>query len=259
MTNDEILARLHEISLELLEKADAVMNEIDAGYMLDAGTLLGAVRHHGLIPWDDDADICMLRDEYDKFLKIGKKYFDEDFELIIPAEKGDEAFYDFVPKIIYKKAVVDKDSEDAVFYGRRYSHPALDIFVIDDVPNTKAGQKLHTGLLILIYGLAMGHRRKIDYDKYSAGQKIVIGVLSKIGKLVPLYKTAKLYDGAAKMFDKKGKTKVMSTHSAMDAFGDVYEKEWYEKSVKSEFEGKEFPLPSGFEGILKKHYGDFMK
>lgn len=258
MSNDEKLKKLHEVSLLLMKKADSVMRENEIGYMLDAGTLLGAVRHKGFIPWDDDADICMLREEYDRFLAVAPKLFDGDFDFILPGQKGDNKFYDFVPKITYKKLNVAQSGLDDVFYGGKYSHPALDIFVIDKVPDSKMGQLLHTKLLVLIYGLAMGHRREIDYSKYSRAEAVVIGVLSAVGRLVPLHVIAKWYDSAAKMFAKKDKARVMSTHSAMDHFGDVYEYEWYEKASELEFEKTMFPVPEGYEGILKKHYGDFM-
>ncbi|MBQ7876717.1 MAG: LicD family protein [Clostridia bacterium] len=258
MTNDEKLAKLHEVSMLLLEKADSVMSQNSISYMLDAGTLLGAIRHKGFIPWDDDADICMMREEYDRFIKIAPKLFDGDFDFILPGQKGDNKFYDFVPKITYKKMCVAQAGLDDSFYGGKYSNPALDIFVIDKVPNSKIGQALHTKLLIFIYGMAMGHRREIDYSKYSKTEAAVIFVLSKIGKLIPLYVIASMYDAVAKMFSKKNKSKVMSTHSAMDHFGDCYEYDWYKDVLKKEFAGKMFPVPCGFDGILTKHYKDYM-
>lgn len=258
MSNEEKLKKLHEVSMVLLEKADGVMKENGFSYMLDAGTLLGAVRHKGFIPWDDDADICMLREEYDRFIAVAPTLFDGDFGFVLPGEKGDEKFYDFVPKITYKKMKVSQAGIDERFYGEKYSNPALDIFVIDKVPDGKAGRRLHTKLLVLIYGLAMGHREKIDYAKYSKCEAAVIFVLSKIGKMMPLYKIAALYDKTARMFENKSVKTVMSTHSAMDHFGDCYEYEWYKKVCEKEFEGKKFPVPCGYDGILKTHYSDYM-
>ena len=258
MSNEEKLKKLHDISMLLLTKTDEAMKKEKVSYMLDAGTLLGSVRHQGFIPWDDDADICMLREDYDKFIKSAHKYFDGDFEFVLPCKMGEDAFYDFVPKIICKKAVVDKGSKDYEFYKGKYSYPALDIFVIDKVPDSALGQMLHTKLLIFIYGLAMGHRRNIDYSKYSAVEGLVIRVLSFVGRLLPLHKIAVWYDNAASMFKNKNKKTVMSTHSAMDHFGDCYESDWYKSTVTGYIDGKEFPIPIGYKGILTKHYKDYM-
>lgn len=259
MSNEEKLKKLHDISMLLLMKTDEAMKKENTRYMLDAGTLLGAIRHKSFIPWDDDADICMLREDYEKFLKNAKSHFDGDFEFVLPGQKGDEAFYDFVPKVICKKAIIDKGSEDYEFYKGKYSYPALDIFVIDKVPDSSLGQALHTKLLILIYGMAMGHRKSIDYSKYSSLEGFVIRVLSFIGKGIPLYKIAKLYDKVASMFRHKNKKTVMSTHSAMDHFGDCYEYEWYKTMVDAAIDGKKFPVPCGYDRILTKHYKDYMQ
>lgn len=258
MKSDDKIKKLHEASMLLLNEADAKMKEGNVKYMLDAGTLLGAIRHKGFIPWDDDADVCMMREEYDKFLKLAPSLFDGDFGFILPGQKGDNKFYDFVPKITYKKIKVSQAGLDDSFYGGKYSNPALDIFVIDKVPDSHIGRALHTKLLVLIYGLAMGHRQKLDYSKYSKAEGAVIFALSKIGKLIPLWHTASLYDKAAKMFSKKDKKWVMSTHSAMDHFGDCYKYEWYNDITMSSFEGKDFPVPEGYDGILTKHYGNYM-
>ncbi len=258
MSNEDKLKKLHEVSRLLLKETDSFMRKNNLCYMLDAGTLLGAVRHKGFIPWDDDADICMMREEYEKFLTLAPKYFTGDFDFILPGNKGDNKFYDFVPKITYKKMYVAQAGLDDTFYGGKYSHPALDVFVIDKVPNSKIGQALHTKALVLIYGMAMGHRQNIDYSKYSKAEAFVIFVLSKIGKIIPLFIISSMYDGVAKMFSKKDKKWVMSTHSAMDHFGDCYKYEWYKDVEEGEFEGESMPVPKGYDSILKKHYKDYM-
>ena len=70
MNNNYILRRLQLTELEILKVVDKVCRDNKIDYSLYAGTLLGAVRHKGFIPWDDDLDICLTRENYNRFIKI---------------------------------------------------------------------------------------------------------------------------------------------------------------------------------------------
>ena len=76
LTNNELKA-LHLIELELMEEVDRICRKNNIIYGIDGGTLLGAVRHGGFIPWDDDADVIMNRKEYDKFVSILSNELDQ--------------------------------------------------------------------------------------------------------------------------------------------------------------------------------------
>lgn len=78
------LTRVHETNLKILKEIDRICRKYKIQYMLDGGTLLGAVRHQGFIPWDDDADVAFTRNHYEAFLKVVRRELPDTMELIMP-------------------------------------------------------------------------------------------------------------------------------------------------------------------------------
>ena len=95
MMDREISLREHQlVMLGILKEFAKFCEEHDLSYFLDAGTLLGAVRHHGFIPWDNDLDVCMPRPDFNKFLALlkEKNYRLNDYLVL---ERPEETIYPF--------------------------------------------------------------------------------------------------------------------------------------------------------------------
>ena len=75
--NNEMLRQLQMVELELLREVDRICRKCGISYNIIAGTMLGAYRHKGFIPWDDDADVAMLRSEYERFREACRSELDE--------------------------------------------------------------------------------------------------------------------------------------------------------------------------------------
>lgn len=122
---------IRKIELEILTKFDKFCRENGIRYVLTAGTLLGAVRHGGFIPWDDDIDIAIFRPDYEKLISLSKK-MGEDFALL--NFENDNNYSRLYARIVNKKYV----SRDKYYSKRFTNYFGIDVFPIESVPNENA-------------------------------------------------------------------------------------------------------------------------
>lgn len=254
------LTEVHQANLAILKEIDRICRKYRIKYLLDAGTLLGAVRHKGFIPWDDDADVAFTRSNYDAFIKVVRRELPEEMELLEPGElRGGKAFYDFTARIIYRNSRTHEDTEEMRFYEGKLNHLWVDLFTIDELPEKKAASVFTLLLHTLIYGLAMGHRYKLDFKKYKLSNKICVGILAMAGKLIPMKVLRKLQHMAA-VKDRKGKSSLRYySNYQPDYLYVTLKKEWCEETVDLDFEDTRLMAPKGWHEVLTWIYGDYNK
>lgn len=253
------LTKVHETNLKILKEIDRICRKYKIQYMLDAGTLLGAVRHQGFIPWDDDADVAFTRKNYEAFMKVVKRELPETMELVQPwsFQKG-RVFFDFTARIIYKNSRTHEESEEMEFYDGKLNHLWVDLFTIDELPQKKWAARwtllLHKG----IYALAMGHRYHLDYKKYSLVHKVAVGGASTVGKLIPMKVLFRLQQMAARK-DGKGKSPLLYySNYQPDYLYVTLKKEWCEDIVDLEFCDTRLMASRYWHDVLTWIYGDYM-
>jgi lipopolysaccharide cholinephosphotransferase len=261
------LEKIHKANLEILKAVREICIRHNITYLIDSGTLLGAVRHRGFIPWDDDVDLCFRREEFEKFKVIANLELPKNMELIMPDEyrKG-EAFYDFVPRVIYKNSRRhSEDDADMEFYEGKLNHLWVDLFIIDRLPKGKLSSKLMRLKQQIFFGMGMAHRRKLDWSKYKGLQKLEVSVLVGLRKLVPMKTIFRWQDNSAgKYTELYEKDKNVS---AGESFFSNYQpdfqycvvKDSWEEPVSFEFEGERFTGPREWDKVLKMLYGNYMK
>ncbi|MFT4005296.1 MAG: LicD family protein [Lacrimispora sp.] len=254
------LTEVHQANLAILKEIDRICRKYKIKYLLDAGTLLGAVRHKGFIPWDDDADIAFTRSNYDAFLKVVRRELPQEMELLEPEDlRGGKVFYDFTARIIYKNSSTHEDSEEMRFYEGKLNHLWVDLFTIDELPENKISSTFTLLLHTVIYGFAMGHRYKLDFKKYSLINKICVAALALFGKLIPMKTLRKLQKMAA-VKDRKGKSSLRYySNYQPDYLYVTLKKEWCEETVDLEFEDTKLMAPKGWHEVLTWIYGDYKK
>lgn len=254
------IEKLQKANLKILKEVDRICRKHGIRYLLDAGTLIGAVRHQGFIPWDDDVDIAFLREEYEKFVEAAKRELPQGMHLWFPAEMAkDNVFYDFTPKIIYEKSRKTLENEETAFYKEELNHICVDLFILDEISENPAAQKLQLLQNKMIYGLAMGHRRKLDYSKYKGIQRLQVAVLAFAGKKIHMETICK-WERKAALRQTKGKSRLLYYSNYQPDFVHIIiPKRGSAKAVDCLFEGEPFLIPAGYDRVLGLVYGDYMR
>lgn len=254
------LTRVHETNLKILKEIDRICRKYKIRYMLDAGTLLGAVRHKGFIPWDDDADVAFTRNNYEAFMKVVRRELPDTMELVMPWSYRDgKAFYDFTARIIYKNSRTHEESEEMKFYGGKLNHLWVDLFTIDTLPANKLDATATLLMHKMIYGMAMGHRYHLDFGKYSLFHKLAVGGMSTVGKFVPLSVFFRLQRMVALRDHKKKSPKLYYSNYQPDYLYVTLQKEWCEDIVDLDFCDTKLMASSHWDEVLTWIYGDYMK
>lgn len=251
------LRDIQTANLALLVEVDRVCRENDITYYLSEGTLLGAIRHRGSIPWDDDVDISMPREDYEKFACVAPGALGEGFAFWRAGELGENAFFDFVPHVALIDSQVRSADEREGFYGGRLNHVLLDIFILDDASDDDGQQAKLVRDLKYVYGLSWAHRYRIDYSSYTPAQRVMVFGLSRLGKFHSQSGLDERYDKTSQRFRDADTGRLFLSNTLVYELDRIYRKEWFERTIEVEYEGRSFPAPVGFDAILTQLYGDY--
>lgn len=242
MKNDE-LKELQKVELNILKDIIKVCDKLKINYFLTAGTLLGAVRHKGFIPWDDDIDICMLREDYNIFVNNAQKYLDKRY--FLQTYNTDTEYPGCFAKIrdnnttFIEKSVANKNINHGIF---------IDIFPLDYYhKHNKIKERL-------IYNA-------IYYDILINSKSFKTRMITKLAKLIyGNTKTQKLCKKLEKLYISNRKNnKVTNYCGGWGIKKETQNIEDFKDFILMDFDGIKAKVPVGYDRILTNLYGDYMK
>ena len=245
---DDKLRQLQLCELEILDEFVRVCEKHGLQYYLVGGTLLGAVRHQGFIPWDDDIDVAMPREDYDRFAALSAEELDPRFFYQCP-DTDPDYFLTYAKIRKNKTEVYEERFKDAKFRGGVF----IDIFPLDFCP--APGLLCHllfNVLAVMNYrGQVDSGERYIPYEELAGRIGFTLlkafspaGIVRLRKRLLSLSK--KLSDGEH----------IASFSGAYGYHKEIALRTWYGKAAVLPFEGRMCSCPGGFHELLSLLYGE---
>lgn len=253
----EPIEKLHQIDLEIVKNVIKICEKYNLKYFMLGGTMLGAIRHGGFIPWDDDIDLGMPRKDYETFLEIAEKELPDYLQVV--NYKNTPSYQYYITRIQDKNVKV---IEERIGNDSKFTYASIDIFPIDGTPNNKLLRKLyffrvlsHRALMSLHYKDSIDRKRK-----RGTIEKAFLWIMEKIPfeKIIDPYKEKEKID---KLLSSQSVDTSRYIGNIMGAYRtrEIVPKEWYGKGTKYKFEDIELNGFDKYHEYLEYTYGDYME
>lgn len=254
MTN---IDKLHEVDLEIVKEVVRICNENGLIYYMSGGTLLGAVRHKGFIPWDDDIDLAMPRDDYEVFLKIAPKLLPANLQIV--NYRTDVEYHYYITRV---RDVETKVEEVRIGNDSKYTNASIDIFPLDGTPNNLLIRKLYF-FRVMYHRALMSLCYKDSIDKSRKRSKVEQLFLD-IMMILPIEKFFNPYKEKCKIDKLMRRYKVEDSNyigCLMGAYrtNQIVPKKYFGNGHIYKFENITLNGPEMYDAYLKQMYGDYMK
>lgn len=250
------LIKLQQVDTEMLKYLVNIFDKHHINYFLIAGSLLGAVRHQGFIPWDDDLDIGLPRQDYEKFLHHKDEWLSANY--VANNFKTDVKYKYYITRV-YNKSIRVRELRGS---GEEITFASIDLFPIDGTPNNKILRKIFINKILFYRMLAsLANYKNIDQHRMRVGlERFFI-------KIMGFFKTDKwlnkntIYEHIDKLLKNQNYDNSLYVGSLMGAYRgkEIFEKSFIGKRSQYLFSNFKVYGPEDYDGYLNHMYGEYMK
>ena len=246
------LQKLHDLELEIAAEIKRICEKHRIRYFMIAGTLLGAVRHKGFIPWDEDMDFGMLRADFDRFIETCENELDQE-KFFLQTEETDPGYtYAFAKIRLNGTRIIEGLSRDAAAHQGIF----VDIFPFDNVPDNRLLRKLHEreryvwkNMLAVKLGYHNGQKRAKSLQK----------LLGRTAAVLPAGFIRKQKERAFTRYNGRKTQMVVTAEGSYRYYREMIPYRYTQKLCRMPFADTEFFTFAAYDAYLKDMYGDYMQ
>ena len=239
-----------EIQFKILQQVASICDENNLVYCMCGGTMLGAVRHKGFIPWDDDIDICLPRQDYEKLISLLKKQKQcEWLEVIDDSQKG--YYYTFAKAV--NNTTITKLKDSVIQYGIW-----IDLFPIDSLPQNKIKRNILIYKCFLLRAIILAMTTDFNTTENNK-KKVVKKILNQFAKIIGKEKIFSYYKSILKKTERYENSKYVACLFPRYGKREIFKREILFTRTEYVFENKKFYGPKDYHTYLSGLYGEYMK
>lgn len=252
--DDKTLKHLQQTELMILKDFISICEENNLDYYIYGGSLIGAIRHGGFIPWDDDLDVIMFREDYDKFKKIFIESSNDKYYLL--CKETEEDYFHLFSKLVLKGTVFEERWVNQVNFNLGIN---IDIFVMDDLSDNKFKRFYQLKKAFFYNKLLIMSKIKVpDLPFVTRIMTNVIHIFLNLFNIKPA-NIQKRYFKFIMNYHNPNAKEVFDVAVTVEEYPQIFNKKGFKPIKKVQFEDILVNVPNNYDEILTSIYGDYME
>lgn len=248
--------------IEVLLEIDRICKKNNLTWFAGWGTLLGAVRHNGFIPWDDDIDILMMRDDYDKFIKLLPSELDKEFDYL--HHSVTKEYKEYFLRILNSREIRIDEQWLRRFHNCPYI-VGIDIFPLDSLSDDLEEREFQRQVIDIIYSAVSVVEDKKIFEEKEECRDMISNIENMLNISLDWNLNSKnqlwaLCDKVCAAYNDIHTNSITDWSDSLEKSKlQEYDRSWFDSVVYKKFENIDMPVPCGYDKLLTKIYGDWNK